>query len=80
MTEANCREAKSESELETAPFIYKFHGPCGQHNYLCSVCRQKKAVLDMDKGILQPCWDCHKTYRVVKIKWFDRLFRKAELR
>lgn len=62
---------------EVAVFKYMDLGPAMEHNYLCAVCREKHAVLDMSKGILQPCWSCQKRdYKLVKLNWFQKLFIK----
>jgi len=28
------------------------------HNYSCPVCRTNHAVLDLNSGLMQPCWSC----------------------
>ena len=62
-----------EKALETAEFCYKIVGPFAYHNYLCAVCREEKAVLNLSTGILGPCWVCHsKGYKIVKLpKWLS---------
>ena len=60
---------------ETAPFLYRIDGPIAFHNYLCAVCRDEKAVIDLSEGVLQPCWVCQKSgYRVVRLNWFTKFF------
>ena len=56
-----------------AIFEYRNIGPMMEHNYLCAVCRNKAAVINTNTGILNPCWDCQKKYKVIKITWLDRL-------
>ncbi len=46
------------------------------HDYSCTVCRERKAVLNMSTGIMQPCWECReKGYKVLKVRrnWLLRL-------
>lgn len=61
--------------IKKAKFEYLPIGPgCIVHNYLCAVCLKESAVMEMEEGILQPCWDCQlKHFRVVKLNWFMRL-------
>ena len=64
-------------EPKTAQFQFQDLGPAMNHNYLCAVCRENHAVLDMSTGILQPCWSCQKKdYKLVKLGWFTKLFFK----
>jgi len=46
------------------------------HDYSCTACRERKAVLDMQTGIMQPCWRCQEEgYKVLKVRrnWLLRL-------
>jgi len=62
----------------TAPFVYRNIGPAMQHNYLCALCRENKAVIETWRGWLQPCWECQKKgYRLIKFNWIDRLFKRG---
>lgn len=39
------------------------------HNHPCSICRTNYSVLDLDQGVMLPCWSCQKTgYRTFKFK------------
>lgn len=64
------------NEVGTAQFTYSIAGPIATHNYLCSVCREYKGVLDLRTGILQPCWKCQKQYKTVRLNWFYKIFEK----
>lgn len=60
-----------------AKFIFRRVGPGGmEHNYLCAVCRDSLAVIETWHGILQPCWDCQKKYKLIKKSWFDKLLKR----
>lgn len=49
------------------------------HDYPCPVCRSFHAVLNMEIGVMEPCWRCQKTgWRVMmpwtwQRRWWDRL-------
>lgn len=60
--------------MDKAKYKYIDHGICIDHNYLCAICREKSAVLEMWSGILQPCWDCQKHYKIFKINWLTKFF------
>ena len=47
------------------------HGIYATHNMPCAVCRQRKAVLDCNTWIFQPCWECRcNGYATVKLsRW-----------
>lgn len=70
------REATFEEKIRDAVFVYRRIGPAMEHNYLCAVCRESPAVIETWHGILQPCWECQKTYRLVKINWLDRFLKR----
>ena len=57
----------------TAKFEYQDLGSAMNHNYLCAVCRNEKAVIDMNIGILQPCWKCQNKYKLIKLNFIDKL-------
>ena len=61
------------NEVGTAEFEYSIAGPMATHNYLCAVCREHKAVFDLNTGILQPCWKCQKSYMVLRLNWMNKL-------
>jgi hypothetical protein len=48
--------------LKVAPFPVKVFihgsGTVANHNYPCMVCREEKAMLDLDSGLFQPCHQC----------------------
>ncbi len=63
------REVIGPGEIKTAEFVYRNMGPAMEHNYLCAVCRDKKAIIELWHGILQPCWDCQaRGWKLIK-KW-----------
>lgn len=68
------REAKPNEQIKMAEYVYRIHGPIQGHNYYCAVCRESSAVIDCSTGILQPCWECQKTYKLIKLNWFLKLF------
>jgi hypothetical protein len=44
-------------------------GMLANHNYPCAVCRDDKAVLDMETGLFQPCHKCTKEgFKLIKGK------------
>lgn len=68
-------------EINTKPIKAKFEyldlGICVEHNYLCAVCKENSAVLNMDGYILQPCWDCQKKdYKLLKLNWLGKFLIK----
>ena len=47
------------------------------HNYPCTVCRDKSAVLDCSTGIMQPCWHCQSLgYSVKQKSKFARMIER----
>jgi hypothetical protein len=72
------REAKEDEPIVTAQFIYRYICMAMEHNYLCAVCREKKAVIECWSGILQPCWGCQKEYKVVRLTWIDKLLGRTK--
>ncbi|HEX2549451.1 MAG TPA: hypothetical protein VHM20_06460 [Gammaproteobacteria bacterium] len=67
------REAGLDEDIYKATFVYRFIGPMAEHNYLCACCRKKSAVLEMHIGILQPCWECQRKYKLIRLTWIDRI-------
>ena len=70
-------------EIQTKPimaeFNYRSHGPMMEHNYYCSVCREVVAVIDLNTGILQPCWGCQeKGFCTIKMSWFQKLIKRIK--
>lgn len=54
-------------------------GMCATHDYSCPCCRTNHALLDLSTGLMQPCTECSKTYRIVKVEknkkgFWKRLF------
>jgi hypothetical protein len=37
------------------------------HDYSCPCCRKNHAVLNLSSGIMHPCWDCQKSYSLIKV-------------
>jgi len=71
------KEVRSEPTM--AEFEYLSLGPAMKHNYYCSVCREKIAVVDMSTGILQPCWTCQDIgYILIKMHWLQRLIQRIK--
>lgn len=69
------REVDYNEEIPKVEFVFARMFMDMKHNYLCAVCKEKSAVQDTHTGILQPCWDCQKTYKVKKLTWLDRIFK-----
>lgn len=45
------------------------YGPLAEHNHPCCICREKHSVLDLSRGVMEPCWSCQKEgWRVEKGK------------
>ena len=43
------------------------------HNYPCTVCRERHAVLDLSCGVMKPCGRCQgEGYSVVRAQGFKR--------
>ena len=40
--------------------VFTDGGPWAMHNMPCSVCQRNKAVLNLNTGILEPCWECQR--------------------
>lgn len=48
------------------PQINDYGGsPFAEHDVVCYICHEKKAVLDLNRGIFIPCWSCQKEGWVV---------------
>lgn len=59
------------------------YGPAASHNHPCCVCRKNHSVLDLSRGVMEPCWDCQKQgYQIVKQKprWMSRFWKSLEFR
>jgi hypothetical protein len=50
------------------------HGLFALHNFPCPVCREKHAVLDLSRGVMEPCWTCQEDrYQLVRLpRWVPR--------
>lgn len=35
-------------------------GPWAEHDQACAVCQDRHAVILLNKGMFQPCWECQK--------------------
>lgn len=47
------------------------HGPVATHNMPCAVCRDRKAVLNMNTGIFRPCWECQQDgWSILRKPWW----------
>ncbi|MFA5013932.1 MAG: hypothetical protein WC549_00125 [Actinomycetota bacterium] len=53
-------------------------GPAVQHNLMCWLCNEEKAVYDMNPNwVFRPCWDCqarlglHGVVEIKKKKWWE---------
>ena len=48
-----------------------------RHDYSCPVCRENYAVLNLNKGIMGPCWSCQEEGweldKVDKRTWLQKL-------
>ena len=45
-------------------------GPWANHNMPCAVCRDHPAVLNLNCGVMEPCWTCQAD------GWFTRKKRR----
>ena len=70
------KEVSWITPIEKAEFIFKREVMIMEHNYLCAVCKEKSGVMEIHIGILQPCWDCQKKWRLKKVNFIDRWFRR----
>lgn len=53
--------------------------PVAIHNCPCAVCGKEKAVLILNTGVFEPCWECQKQgWKIVKLsrfwKWILKKF------
>lgn len=69
------KEVKWAEPIEKAEFVFKREFMLMEHNYLCAVCKDKSAVQETHTGLLQPCWDCQKKWKLKKVTWLDRFFQ-----
>lgn len=49
------------------------HGPVAFHDYACTICQVRHAVIDLREGIFKPCWKCQEVWEVRRIPWWKRL-------
>jgi len=75
----NVIEVFDDRVIEPAPYIFRRSFMAQEHNYLCAVCRLKSAVINCDSGVLNPCWECQGSFRMVKLNWFTKWFLSKEL-
>ncbi len=68
------KEVSWNTPIEKADFIFKREFMAMEHNYLCAVCKATSAIQETHTGILQPCFECQNTYKVIKLNWFLRKF------
>lgn len=63
------------NDLEVKPVDLYVHdsGMIATHDYSCPVCRERHAVIDFRSGLMQPCWECQKTFtRITTRKWWHK--------
>lgn len=63
----------TEVRDKVAEISIEMHGPAATHNMPCAVCRQRHAVLDLSRGVFQPCWTCEPEWLIVRKTWYVRL-------
>lgn len=68
------KEVDWNEDIPKAEFVYAKEFMMMKHNYLCAVCKTESAVQDMDKGILQPCWECQKKGFILTNSWLFKFF------
>lgn len=55
--------------------------PAATHNYPCPTCRERHAVLNLNDGIMHPCWDCQaKGWTLYKARVWPWQKRKKTIR
>lgn len=67
--------------FELAEIRVEVPGPFAMHNMPCAVCRERHAVLTLDNGLMQPCWDCQEAgwrLRKTRARWRYRIARWIE--
>lgn len=70
------------TEVESPPRmveaqVFTDGGPWAMHNMPCAVCHTNKAVLHLNEGVFEPCWDCQrKGWKIEKQEksWWHRFF------
>lgn len=52
-------------------------GLWAEHDQACAVCQVKKAVLNLETGIFEPCWGCQSLGYLTHNppKWYRRFLR-----
>lgn len=58
-------------------------GPAAIHNHPCCVCREKLSVLDLSRGVMEPCWSCQELgYQVTRSNpgFIGRLWKRSRYR
>jgi hypothetical protein len=63
---------------ELAEVHVDVHGPFALHDFPCPVCRERHAVLDLSRGVMEPCWVCQGIgYQLVRApRWAHRLVKR----
>ena len=72
------KEVSWDTPIEKAEYIFKREFMMQEHNYLCAVCKDKSAIIETWHGILQPCYDCQKTWKVLRLNWLDKLLKRGD--
>lgn len=62
----------NDGDIPMADFVYAREFMLMRHNYFCGVCKTNSAVQETHTGVLQPCWECQKFFKVIKLNWFTR--------
>lgn len=61
------REVSWNTPIEKAEFVFKREFMMMKHNYLCAACKKEVAVQNCNTGVLEPCWECQKEWKVIKV-------------
>ncbi len=72
------KEVSEHEDIPKAEFVFSRTFMAMRHNYLCAVCKGNPAVIETWHGILQPCWECQDTYKLLKLNWFDKLIGRGK--
>ncbi len=53
--------------------------PVAEHNMPCAVCRERHAILDLNCGVMLPCWTCQREgFRTFKFENGSMLLKFVE--
>jgi len=59
------------------PNIFTDGGPWAEHDQACCVCHVRHAVLNLNSGHFQPCWQCQGDgWRLLRFNKFWRKYIK----